>query len=184
MTRTFEEQIGFHLDDLYSAALCFTLDEHRAEELIQEASVRAFHEFPAARAHVDFGRAMLEVLVSTYLQRQRRKGRDPLAGEVDPLETMLTDVSHSTYIEPFPEPGTPAYTLLSDWMFRVWHELDDGDRLILWLADVERLRHQQVAKMTGISLEHARSRHYAARRRMSQAAARYLKPRKAGTAQA
>lgn len=173
MPQTFEELIGFHLDDLYSAALCFTLDEHRAEELLQEASIRAFHEFSDRRADVDFRYTMLSLLVSTYLQRQRRKGCDPLAGEVASVSEMLRGGARP-HIEPFPERGTSGYRLLSVWLRRAWPELSDGDRLVLWLADVEGLRHSQVAEMLGLSVEEVRSRHYRARRILSDGTARQL----------
>lgn len=181
MRQTFEELIGLHLDDLYSAALCFTLDEHRAEELLQEASIRAFHEL-SRRRDGDFRLTMLEVLVSTFLQRQRRMGRDPLAPETEPLDEMLS--GGAPVIQPFPEPGTPGYRLLRDWMNRVWSRLDTGDRLLLWLADVERIRHALVAAMVGLDVEEVRSRHYRARLRLSHEAAREVGRSAAGGAEA
>lgn len=173
MGQTFEELIGQNLDDLYSAALCFTLDEHRAEALLQEASIRAFHEYPRGRREVDFRQQMLAVLVSTYLQRQRRLGRDPLAAASAPREETLS-ARTDLQVEPFPAPGTPGYRLMRDWMNRVWSDLDDGDRLILWLADVERLRHRRVAEIIGIEEEQVRGRHYRARLTLSQGAVREI----------
>ncbi|UCC83189.1 MAG: RNA polymerase sigma factor [Gemmatimonadota bacterium] len=181
MARAFEELIGTHLDDLYSAALCFTLDEGRAEELVQEASIRAFHEYPYRQHDADFRLLMLGALVSTFLQRQRRQGRDPLA----PHGGLYDETVRSTEwtpIEPFPEVGSPGYRVLLDWFSRVWAQLDDGDRLVLWLADVERLRHRRVAEMTGLDLEEVRARHYRARRSLSRSAERELGRRASGGA--
>jgi DNA-directed RNA polymerase specialized sigma24 family protein len=172
MGQTFEELIGRQLDDLYSAALCFTLDEHRAEELLQEASIRAFHESARRPPDWDFRLAMLNILVSTYLQRQRRMGCDPLAEGTEPLDKILS--TNPMRIEPFPEPGAAGYRLLRDWMDRVWSELDAGDRLVLWLADVERIRHAVVAGMVGLDVEAIRSRHYRARLALSRGVGRQL----------
>lgn len=171
MGQTFEELIGLHLDDLYSAALCFTLDPHRAETLLQETSIRAFHEL-SYRHDRDFKLTMLELLVSTFLQRQRRMGRDPLARASRPLDEPLA--GNPPVIEPFPEPGTPGHRLLRDWMSRVWSRLDTGDRLVLWLADVERIRHPVIAAMVGLGIDEVRSRHYRARLSLSRGAAREL----------
>jgi DNA-directed RNA polymerase specialized sigma24 family protein len=85
-------------------------------------------------------------------------------------------------IEPFPEVGSPGYRVLLDWFSRVWAQLDDGDRMILWLADVERLRHRRVAEMTGLDVEEVRARHYRARRNLSRSAARELGRRASGGA--
>ena len=186
MGQTFEELIGFHLNDLYSAALCFTLDELRAEELLQEASIRAFHEYRRHRRQEDFRRAMLELLVSTYLQRQRRMGRDPLAPNDAPDEEILY-ATVGMHFEPFPDPGTPGYRLLRDWMNHVWTRLDDGDRLVLWLADVEKFRHLAVAEMLDVDEAEVRNRHYRARLTLSQGMARELRlqgPQSTGGAEA
>jgi RNA polymerase sigma factor (sigma-70 family) len=179
MGETFEELIGRHLDDLYSAALCFTLDEHRAEELLQEASVRAFHEL-SDRSAAEFRMKMIQVLVSTFLQRQRRMGRDPLASGAEPVDEMLQ--GEPPVLEPFPEPGTPGYRLIRDWLSRAWAELEAGDRLILWLADVERLRHTVIAAVIGLDVEEVRRRHYRARLSLSRGAARELGRSAAGGA--
>jgi RNA polymerase sigma factor (sigma-70 family) len=179
MAQAFEELIGSHLDDLYSAALCFTLDEGRAEELVQEASIRAFHEYPRRQRGADFRHLMLGTLVSTYLQRQRRQGRDPLAPDGELYDETVRRTEQMP-LEPFPEVGSPGYRLLLDWFARVWAQLDDGDRLVLWLADVERLRHRRVAEMTGLGLEEVRARHYRARRNLSRGAARELGRRASG----
>lgn len=179
MPQAFEELLGNSLDDLYSVALCFTLDEGRAEALLQEAAIRAFHEFPHRRSGADFRYMMLETLVSTYLQGERRRGRDPLAANgssYDRSERSGEEMS----IEPFPEPGSPGYRLMLDWYTRAWAQLDDGDRLILWLADVERLRHRRIAELTGLSAEAIRARHYRARRNLSRSAGRELSGRASG----
>lgn len=173
MGQTFEELIGANLDDLYSAALCFTLDEHGAEELLQEASVRAFHQWTRRGRDSEFRRAMLEILVSVYLQRQRRTGRDPFASPVDSVDEMLDERSLAPF-QPFPEAGTPGYRLLRDWVRKVWPDLDPGDRLVVWLVDVERLKHAVVAGMVGRDETDVRNRHYRARLVLSRGAARVL----------
>jgi RNA polymerase sigma factor (sigma-70 family) len=183
MGQTFEELISRHLDDLYSAALCFTLDERRAEDLLQEASIRAFHEVRQVEDASEFRLAMLAVLVSTFLKRQRRAGHDPLAPDGE-LAVDIRQAREEADIAPFPEPGTPGYRILRDWIARVWPELGDGDRLVLWLADVERVRHSRVAAMTGIDEEEVRARHYRARRRLSGGAANELQGRAKGSARA
>lgn len=77
----------------------------------------------------------------------------------------------------FPEPGTAGYRMLRNWIGRVWSQLDEGDRLILWLADVERLSHRRVADMVDRPEDEVRTRHYRARLALSEAAARALNRR-------
>jgi len=160
MAKTFEEQIGVYLDQLYSAALCFTLDEHRAEELLQEAAIRAFHEYSGRRGDEDFRHFMLQILVATYLKRRRSMGSDPLASEAVIMEEVFE--TRQELPGPFPPPGSSARLFMTRWMRGVWVELDDGDRVVLWLADIERLRHRRVAALTGLKVTEVRWRHYRA----------------------
>ncbi len=183
MAQTFEELFGLHLDHLYGAAICFTLDEHDAEALLQEAAIRAFHQLSRRGRDSDFRRDMLEILVSTHLQRQRRMGRDSFASPVEPVVEMMSDTPHVQF-QPFPEIGTPGYRLLTDWMRSVWPDLDPGDRLIVWLADVERLGHARVATMAGLDESEVRNRHYRARLTLSRGAAQVLAQFAAGGAEA
>ncbi|HSG82279.1 MAG TPA: sigma factor-like helix-turn-helix DNA-binding protein, partial [Gemmatimonadota bacterium] len=128
-------------------------------------------------------RAMLEALVSTFLQREKLAGRDPLARLGAPPEAF-PNVDLQVEVDPFPAPGTPGYRLLRQWMTWVWNRLDDGDRVVLWLADVERLPHPAIARMTGAQEEDVRARHYRARLTLSRGAARRLAQGAVGGAEA
>ncbi len=181
MAQTFEELISSNLDSFYSAALCFTLDEGEAEELVQEAAIRAFNEFSRRRQVADFSVWMLGVLVGTYLERERRRGDDPLA-ETDGREEGPGDGTGWSRLPPFPEPGSREHGWLRGWLGRAWKELQAGDRLVLWLSDVERLRHARVAELVGIRLDQVRRRHYRARRGLSRSVREELQRRGVGEA--
>lgn len=183
MAQTFEELISSDLDGLYSAALCFTQDEHRAEELLQETAVQAFHEFRSGRSESDFRVWMLEMLVANYLRRQRRSGADPLAERLDGIDDLGAADADARSVS-FPEPGTRAYEWLRSWLDGAWPELDPGDRLVLWLAAVERIRPSRMARMLNLDEEQVRRRHFRARRALSSGAFRQLAKGRFGSAEA
>lgn len=164
MAETFEELVGRHLDGLYSAALCFTRDEHRAEVLLQEAAIRGFHEFAGGEDEARFRQWMLGLVVQAYLRRERRRGQDPLAGRG---VTVGEDLETGSSGPGLPERGSKRYRAFGDWLDRVLGDLDPGDRMILWLSDVERLRSRDVSEMIGVTETEVRGRHYRARRTLS-----------------
>lgn len=182
MAQTFEESLTSDLDDLYAAALCFTQDEHRAEELLQEAAIRAFHEFHSPLQSAEFRVWMLGLLAATHLRRERRRGQDPFKEGVEPIHAEDEGVQEA--FSAFPERGTRAYEWLRVWLDRAWVALDPGDRLVLWLVAVERLRHRRVAEILGLDEEQVRRRHYRARRTLSLGAAEHIKHGTPGSAEA
>jgi RNA polymerase sigma factor (sigma-70 family) len=177
---TFEELVGRHLDNLYSAALCFARDPHRAEEILQEAAIRGFHEFSRRTDRVPFREWMLGLLVSTYRSREARGGADPLPAEGPGGIEVGEGAEPSTRAPRLPEPDSPAYRALGDSVERAWAELDPGDRVVTWLCDVERLDHARVARMLDVPKGHVRRRHHRARRSLASRAKEMLGERGAG----
>ena len=183
MTQTFEELISAELDALYSAALCFTQDDHQAEDLLQESAIRAFHEFRSGRPKSDVRVWMLGKLVTTYLRRERLRGADPLSETLEAMGDMVSTVADVVGVS-FPEPGTRAHERLRSWLDQAWPEVDPGDRLVLWLSAVERLRPARVAQMLELDEEQVRRRHYRARRGLSSGALRRIAEGRLGGAEA
>ncbi len=169
--KAFEELLSEHLDALYRTAL--RLCEGReadAEDLLQDAMIRAFERFAELR-DVQAARAWLfTIVVRTNLNRLR--------GERRRREFVVADLGEQEF-----------ENALADWhgISTLEEEMDRSDlravlaaaldtlaadlRTTVWLADVEGFRQREIASMFGVPEGTVASRLYRARRELRLALA-------------
>src|SRR5437763_8301294 len=80
---TFEEQLTPLLAAAYGTALHMTRNRDDAEDLVQEAAVRAFRAFHTFQAGTHFKAWFFRILTNLFLEKYRQKQRQP---ETVPLE--------------------------------------------------------------------------------------------------
>ena len=167
--RAFEELLGDHLDALYRTALRLCGGrEAEAEDLLQQAVLRAFRGFSNLE-NAEAGRAWLfTVLARTHLNRERAAGRR--------AETVSSDMEPEAFeraLESWRPSRTPeeAYARrdLGRRLSRALDGLPAPLREVVWLADVEGFRLREVAGMLEIPEGTVASRLYRARRRLREA---------------
>jgi RNA polymerase sigma-70 factor (ECF subfamily) len=171
-TPAFEELLSEHVDVLYGTALRLcTGREADAEDLLQEAMLRAFESYRDLRVS-GAGRSWLfTILTRTHLNRMRSTARRG--------ESFASDLEESA-LEAALEEWQPSRTpdevldrgLLRERLERELDALEDGMRAVIWLADVEGFRLREVAEMLEIPEGTVASRLYRARRALRNALGR------------
>jgi RNA polymerase sigma-70 factor (ECF subfamily) len=166
--RAFEELLSEHLDALYRTALRLcggrTAD---AEDLLQDASLRAFERFAELRDRGAARTWMFTILTRTHLNRLRagRRRAEILAVDLDEhafemaLETWQPGLA--------PDERTDA-VLARDRLAAALDALDEPLRTVVWLSDVEGFRQREVAEMLGIPEGTVASRLFKARRSLRE----------------
>src|SRR5947199_8793894 len=71
--REFEALALEHLDPLYSAALRLTKNERDAEDLVQDAFLRAFRFFDKFERGTNMKASLFKILTNTFINRYRRR---------------------------------------------------------------------------------------------------------------
>jgi RNA polymerase sigma-70 factor (ECF subfamily) len=165
--RAFEDLLSANLDSLYrtSARLCGDPDD--AQDLLQDAALRAFQHRHQLR-DPEAGRSWLfKILVRTHLNRVRSERRRPESIESDlnegEFESALADWSSE-------KAG-------GDWLDRLAErervalavqEVDPRLRVVLLLSDVEEFSQREVAAMLEIPGGTVASRLFRARRALRE----------------
>ena len=161
--RVFEELLSEHLDALYRTALRLCRGHVAdAEDLLQDASLRAFDGFGTLRAPSSARGWLFSILIRTNLNRLRARARHPedVAADMDDaaFERALAawqpvrspeDDAESSHVR---AAGGGALDALAD-------EL----RPVIVLVDVEGFRQREVADMLGIPEGTVASRLFRAR---------------------
>lgn len=167
--RAFEELISEHLDSLYRTALRLVGGQVAdAEDLLQDAVLRAFEHFSQLR-NQGAGRSWLfAILVRTNLNRVRAASRRP-----EQLTADLTDRAFEEALAAWTPNITPGEFLdRTESAERILKALDDLNpefRAAVVLTDIEGFSQREAAQMIGVPEGTVASRMFRGRRDLRQA---------------
>lgn len=165
----FEELLSRHLDALYRTALRLVGgDEVNAEDLLQQAALRAFLNAGELRRPESAWAWLLTILVRTHLNRERTEER---RGEV--LASDMDTSAFEAALAAWHPPETPAEALerrlVGERLAAALDRLAAPLRTVIWLVDAEGFRQREVAEMLEIPEGTVASRVYRARRQLRAA---------------
>lgn len=160
----FKALIEPHLDGLFRAAYRLARNRPDAEDLVQEACVRAFDHISELRESEPVKGWLLRVLHNSFIDGTRRAKRSPVATRADGGDP-------NTSVCPLPNPEELACaTQREELLQRAWLRLERGHRALLALR-AEGYSLDEISKVTGLALDALNARLYRAR----QSFARHLK---------
>jgi RNA polymerase sigma-70 factor (ECF subfamily) len=162
----FEQAILPHLGAAYNLARWLTRNKDDADDVVQEAYLRAYRFFDGF--HGGDGRAWLLRIVrnTCYSWLEKNRPREPAA--------TFDETKHSGGL---PEAGPEAPLVASEdreMLRRALEELPGEFREALVLRELEGLSYKQIASVTGVPLGTVMSRLARARERLQECLARHL----------
>lgn len=151
MNRLYEE----HAARVYTVVRRLAGEDALAEDLAQEAWIRAFRKLDLFRGDSSFGTWMYRLATNTALNRLRRRNRRPeVEREGDPRPSNPTPVDEAVINQ----------KVLSEALDR----LPPGYRRVLVLHDVEGFTHAEIGELLGIAPGTSKSQLHKARARMRE----------------
>ena len=167
----FEREALQHLDALYRTALRMTRNPSDAEDLVQDALVRAYRFYDRFEQGTNFRAWLFKILTNTYINSYRRKqGR--------PQESSLEDTEDFYLYNQINSDGpdvvndvedTVLDRLSADEIQRAIDQLPPQFRTTVQLADVEGLSYAEVAEATNVAKGTVMSRLFRGRRLLQRA---------------
>jgi RNA polymerase sigma factor (sigma-70 family) len=157
----FEQVLLPHIDAAYNLARHLTRDDHEAEDVVQDAYLRALKYFDSY--HGANARAwLLRIVRHTFYTRWRqRRGEE--------LVTEFVDEIHSAAAPP----DDPERLLLRQDAGRVLRDalakLPAGGREVIVLRELEGLSYREISQVTGLPIGTVMSRLSRARERLQLA---------------
>jgi RNA polymerase sigma factor (sigma-70 family) len=164
-----------HIDDAYNFARYLSRDSATAEDIVQDAFLRAFRGFERWRG--DNPKAWLFVIVRNCYLDWATSRRDPLRG-AEPIEAIDDDPTIMAEAEQLEERTAQGSDIVA--LRRTIENLPEPFRETLVLRELEELSYKEIATITNVPIGTVMSRLARAR----QMLATVLLPANRGKAQA
>jgi RNA polymerase sigma-70 factor (ECF subfamily) len=166
--KRFESLLVPILDFLLGLAMQLTRSRPHAEDLVQDAVLKAYRSFSSFEPGSNFRAWVARILTNTFLTTQERAKR--FVQGVDPDEMPDSAADHSP-----PEGEEPVRSLediprdaLGDKVMAALRELPAGMALAVYLADVEELPYTEIGEILDIPVGTVRSRVSRGRRHLQR----------------
>src|SRR5919202_1813317 len=166
----FEDEALQHVDALYRTALRMTRNPSDAEDLVQDALVRAYRFYDRFEPGTNFHAWLFKILTNTYINTYRRKqGRPQESSLEDTEEFFLYNQLSSDGERVSDVEDTVLDQLGADAIQRAIDQLPPQFRTTVQLSDVEGLSYAEIAEATGVAKGTVMSRLFRGRRLLQRA---------------
>jgi RNA polymerase sigma-70 factor, ECF subfamily len=167
----FEDEALQHLDALYRTALRMTRNPSDAEDLVQDALVRAYRFYDRFEPGTNFRAWLFKILTNTYINNYRRKQGRPQESSLDDTEDffLYNQLSGDSGERVTDVEDTVLDQLGADAIQRAIDQLPPQFRTTVQLADVEGLSYAEIAEATGVAKGTVMSRLFRGRRQLQRA---------------
>ena len=171
----FERLVRQHHRDVFNAALRMTGSYADAEDLTQEAIVKAYVAFDQFSLGTNFRAWLLRILTNTHINRYRRSCRTPetIAWE-DVTDGGARRIPQEQSPDPLPEEEVLA-GIPDDTIGPALMALPDEFRDAVILSDMHELSYKEIAEVLRIPLGTVRSRIFRGRRLLRESLAEYAR---------
>ncbi|WP_062022322.1 sigma-70 family RNA polymerase sigma factor [Brevibacterium ravenspurgense] len=179
----FEADALQYVNQLYAAAMRMTRNPADAEDLVQEAYLKAYAAFHQYKPGTNLKAWLYRILTNTFINNYRKKQRQPLESSDDDIQdwqlhraaSHTSNQGRSAELEALDQmPDSDVKEALAS--------LQDDFRMVVYYADVEGLPYKEIAEIMDTPIGTVMSRLHRGRRQLREKLADYAAERGIGTA--
>ncbi|HSD90699.1 MAG TPA: sigma-70 family RNA polymerase sigma factor [Kofleriaceae bacterium] len=145
----FERQALVHLDAMYGAAYRLTRNPRDAEDLVQDALLRAYRFWDSFQQDSNCKAWLLRIVTNTFINEYQRRKRSREVLDAATSEQSATDgvlVHAEAHDKQSPE-KTMLLSSVSDDVQRALEQLPDDFRTAVILCDMQGLSYKEIAEI-------------------------------------
>ncbi|MDD9903530.1 MAG: sigma-70 family RNA polymerase sigma factor [Rhodospirillaceae bacterium] len=152
--QAFETLVQPCVDALYRTALRMTGNSHAAEDLVQDACLKAYASFGRFQPGSNFKAWVFRILTNAFVDGERKRARTPL---VDMETDLVEQIGGDAVSRPNPEVHVLYRTFRSE-AFKAMAALPADVRIVVALSLLEQFTYQEIADVVGCPVGTVRSR--------------------------
>lgn len=168
LKKDFEEKILECIDSLYNLALRMTQHKQDAEDLTQEAVLRAYRFLTKFEEGTNFKAWIMAILRNVFINEYRRKTKEPQKIEFEKVEDFIT----------IPEISGVQEEIFTENIKSSIDKLPEELRTTIILFYAEDFSYKEIAKIMDVPVGTVMSRLYTARQALKRQLSAYEKERK------
>ncbi len=167
--KAFENEALPHMDALHRTALRMTKNAPDAEDLVQEAYVKAYRFWDKFKPGTNCRAWLFRIMTNIFINEYRSRSRSPVAVNVDEIDDsfLYGQLSTGKRVEN-PEEAFLA-KILDDDARKAIEELPDDFRLVVVLSFIEEFSYQEIADIMDLQLGTVKSRLHRGRKLLQKA---------------
>ena len=156
--KEFESEALPHMDALYRTALRMTKNDNDAQDLVQEAMVKAYRHWDKFETGSNCRAWLFKIMTNIFINDYRSKSRAPVSVDVDDIDdNYLYGQLASVGPEDNPERHLFA-KVFDDDVKKAIEELPEDFRMVVVLSFLEGFSYQEIADITDLQLGTVKSR--------------------------
>ncbi|MFQ5627765.1 MAG: sigma-70 family RNA polymerase sigma factor [bacterium] len=137
-----------YMDALYSTALRLTHNQLDAEDLVQDTYMRAYRFYDKFEQGTNFKAWIFKILTNTFINRYRKKAREPQRVEFEKVEFSYSDELHEKNLEDQVASNEKVYReVFDDKVINALGKLSDEFKLVVLLCDVHNFSYKEIASI-------------------------------------
>ncbi len=161
----FQEEILVHLDALYATGLRLCRTPSDAEDLVQEACLKAYRFFHQYERGTNARAWVFRILVNTFINRYRKKRSESQVISGLDLAEHQERLLQPKEMEVWSDPEVAFFQRkVGSEVIEALEYLSDDFRMVVLLADFQEFTYREIADLMGIPIGTVMSRLYRARR--------------------
>ena len=158
------------LDQLYGGALRMTRNPADAEDLVQEAYMKAYQGFRSYKPGTNLKAWMYRILTNAYINNYRKAQRRPAEYATDDITDSQIAETASHTSAGLRSAEVEAMALLPDEEIRAaLMDLNEDYRMVVYYADVEGLPYKEIADIMATPIGTVMSRLHRGRKQLREA---------------
>ncbi len=166
--KIFEEELMPQIDALYNFAYHLTYNEEDANDLVQEAYLKAYRFIASYEVGTNAKAWLFKILKNAFINNYRKKTKQPTRvdyEEVVNYHNEEDDTNYSSYSDMREE---IFQGMMGDEVTNAVNSLDVSFRTVLLLCDVEGFKYEEISKILDVPIGTVRSRLHRARNMLKE----------------